>query len=370
VASIRLERVSKTYPNGHAALVDVDLEVADGELVVLVGPSGCGKSTALRVAAGLEAPSAGRVWIGGRDVTAVAAGERDVAMVFQSYALYPHKSVRQNLDFSMRMRRVPRAERERRIGRVAARLGLERILERRPAELSGGQRQRVALGRALVREPQAFLLDEPLSNLDARLRVDMRAELARLHRDLAATIVHVTHDQEEAMTLGERIVVLREGHIEQVGRPDELWRRPATEFVADFIGSPGMNWFDVRVEEVGEAVAIRADAFELRPDPAALAARPGPVRLGIRPHDLSIGDPGTGASNARVEVVQSVGGTRIVWALLEGGGRVCALDSGDRALASGAAVGLAFPCERLHLFDPGSHRRIEGPACIPGNATP
>jgi ABC-type sugar transport system ATPase subunit len=299
------------------------------------------------------------VWIGERDVTALAAGERDVAMVFQSYALYPSKSVRRNLEFPLRMRGVPREERERRIGRVATRLGIEGVLERRPAELSGGQRQRVALGRALVREPQAFLLDEPLSNLDARLRVDTRAELARLHRDLAATIVHVTHDQEEAMTLGDRIVVLREGHIEQVGRPDELWRRPATEFVADFIGSPGMNWFDVRVEDVGEAVAIRADAFELRPDPTALAVRPGPARLGIRPHDLSIVAPGSGAANARVEVVQSVGSTRIVWALLESGGRICALDSGNRALASGAAIGLALPCERLHLFDPVSRRRIE-----------
>jgi len=338
----------------------VDLEVADGELAVLVGPSGCGKSTALRVVAGLEAPSSGRVWIGGRDVTAVAPGERDVAMVFQSYALYPHKSVRQNLAFSLRMRGVPRAERERRIERVAARLGLDAILERRPAELSGGQRQRVALGRALVREPQAFLLDEPLSNLDAKLRVDTRAELARLHRDLAATIVHVTHDQEEAMTLGDRIVVLREGRVEQVGRPSELWERPATEFVADFIGSPGMNWFDARVEAAGGAVAIRADAFELHPDPGAPAPRPGPVRLGIRPHDLSFDEPGTGVARARVEVVQSVGSSRIVWALLESGGRVCVVDSGDRELASGTAVGLSFPCERLHLFDPGSRRRIEG----------
>jgi ABC-type sugar transport system ATPase subunit len=301
------------------------------------------------------------VWIGERDVTAVAAGERDVAMVFQSYALYPSKSVRRNLDFPLRMRGVPREERERRIRRVAARLGLETILERRPAELSGGQRQRVALGRALVREPQAFLLDEPLSNLDARLRVDTRAELARLHRDLAATIVHVTHDQEEAMTLGDRIVVLHEGRVEQVGRPDELWRRPATEFVADFIGSPGMNWFDAHVQESDGNVAIRARAFELSVD-GVLAARPGPVRLGVRPHDLSIVDPGAGAARARVEVVQSVGSGQIVWAVLEGGERICLVASGDRELESGSAIGLAFPCERLHLFDPGSRRRIVSPA--------
>jgi ABC-type sugar transport system ATPase subunit len=358
VASIRLERVSKTYPNGHAALVDVDLEVADGELVVLVGPSGCGKSTALRVVAGLEAPSAGRVWIGERDVTTLPAGERDVAMVFQSYALYPHKSVRRNLEFPLRMHGVPRAERERRIERVAARLGLKGSLERRPAELSGGQRQRVALGRALVREPRAFLLDEPLSNLDARLRVDTRAELARLHRDLAATIVHVTHDQEEAMTLGDRIVVLREGRVEQVGRPAELWERPATEFVADFVGSPGMNWFDARLESEDGAIVIRTVGFELRAPPGAFAARAGPARLGVRPHDVVLAEPGRGDADARVEVVQSIGSTRIVWALLEGGERVCALDSGDRELA-GATVGLTFPCEHLHLFDPASRGRIQ-----------
>jgi multiple sugar transport system ATP-binding protein len=318
------------------------------------------------VVAGLEAPSAGRVWIGDRDVTALPAGERDVAMVFQSYALYPHKSVRRNLEFPLRMRGVPRAERERLVERVAERLGLGAVLERRPAELSGGQRQRVALGRALVREPEAFLLDEPLSNLDARLRVDTRAELARLHRDLAATIVHVTHDQEEAMTLGDRIVVLRDGRVEQVGCPSDLWERPATEFVADFIGSPGMNWFDARVEEAGGALAIRADAFEVQP-PRALRGGAGPVRLGIRPHDLSIVEPGRGAMNARIEVAQSVGSTRIVWALLEDGGRVCAVASGECPFASGDAIGLSFPAERLHLFDRASGRRIESEVRGPAN---
>jgi ABC-type sugar transport system ATPase subunit len=361
LAGIRLEHVSKTYPNAHPALVDVDLEVLDGELLVLVGPSGCGKSTVLRIVAGLESPSSGRVCIAGRDVTELEPGKRDVAMVFQSYALYPHKNVRENLAFALRMRGVPSAERERRIDRVAERLGLLPLLERRPAQLSGGQRQRVALGRALVREPEAFLLDEPLSNLDARLRVDMRAELARLHRDLGATIVYVTHDQEEAMTLGDRIVVLREGRIEQVGRPGELWQKPATEFVADFIGSPGMNWFDALVEETRGAPVIRAGRFELRLPPTAVGVRRGPARLGIRPHDVSLVTPGRGHATARVEVVQSVGGSRIVWVLLEAE-RVCVVDAGERELASGAEVGLAFAPERLHLFDPGSGRRLDGNA--------
>jgi ABC-type sugar transport system ATPase subunit len=362
VAGIRLEHVSKTYPGGHPALVDVDLEVADGELLVLVGPSGCGKSTALRIVAGLESPSSGRVWIGGRDVTELAPGRRDVAMVFQSYALYPHKNVRENLAFALRVRGVPAAERTRRIERVAAQLGLLPILERRPAQLSGGQRQRVALGRALVREPRAFLLDEPLSNLDARLRLDTRAELARLHDDLAATIVYVTHDQEEAMTLGDRIAVLREGRIEQVGSPLELWQRPATEFVADFIGSPRMNWFDARVEEAGAAPMIHAGAFALPAPPLGPGSRRGPLRLGIRPHDVSLVEPGAGDALGRVEVVQSLGSGRLVWALLEGAARVCVVDAGEAPLASGAAVGLRFARERFHLFDPQSGARIGGAA--------
>jgi ABC-type sugar transport system ATPase subunit len=358
MASIRLDGVSKIYPGGHTALDAVDLEVPDGNLLVLVGPSGCGKSTALRVIAGLESPTRGRVFLGERDVTAVPPGERDVAMVFQSYALYPHKTVRENLAFGLRVRGVARAVREARVGVVARRLGLERLLERRPAQLSGGQRQRVALGRALAREPVAFLLDEPLSNLDARLRVETRRELARLHRDLGATLVHVTHDQEEAMTLGDRIAVLREGRVEQVGPPLDVYRRPATTFVAEFIGSPPINWFDARVDGAG---ALACDALRLRlPGIGGFA---GALRLGIRPQNLTLVAAGAGAP-ARVELVEPLGSARVVHALVEGAAApVAVLDSGDAPLATGDPVGLAVDPAQLHLFDPASGRRLGvGPA--------
>ncbi|RMD78569.1 MAG: ABC transporter ATP-binding protein, partial [Gammaproteobacteria bacterium] len=248
MAELALEGLGKVFPDGTAALRGVDLAVGEGELLVLVGPSGCGKSTLLRLVAGLERPSAGRVRIGGRDVTTLPPQRRDVAMVFQNYALYPHLSVAGNLAFPLRMRGVPRAQRRRRVAEVAALLGLEGLLERRPGELSGGQRQRVAMGRALVRRPQVLLLDEPLSNLDARLRVQLRAELAALQRRTGVTTLHVTHDQAEAMTLGHRVAVLRAGRLEQVGQPEALYREPATAFVAAFLGSPGMNLLAARLE--------------------------------------------------------------------------------------------------------------------------
>src|ERR671928_1553518 len=242
MASVRLERVQKTYPNGHVAAQGLDLEIADGEFMVLVGPSGCGKSTALRMIAGLETPTGGRIVIGDRDVTSLPPQERDIAMVFQSYALYPHMTVRENLAFGLRMRGASRTVIEQRVADAARALGLDGVLERKPSQLSGGQRQRVALGRAIVREPKVFLFDEPLSNLDAKLRVETRAELARLHRRLRATVVYVTHDQEEAMTLGSRVAVMRDGFLQQVAPPMELYRRPANRFVAGFVGSPAMNF--------------------------------------------------------------------------------------------------------------------------------
>src|SRR5262245_46252824 len=241
MAAIRLDQVEKVYSNGQVAARGLDLEAADGEFLVLVGPSGCGKSTALRMVAGLETPTRGRIVIGGRDVTSLPPQERDLAMVFQNYALYPHKTVRQNLEFGLRMRQTSAAVIAERVTRVAHSLGIESYLERRPSQLSGGQRQRVALGRAIVREPQAFLFDEPLSNLDARLRVETRAELARLHRRLGATMLYVTHDQEEAMTLGNRVAVLRDGRLEQVAPPMDIYRRPANRFVAGVMGPPAMN---------------------------------------------------------------------------------------------------------------------------------
>ena len=241
MAAIQLDGLAKTYPNGHVAVRHINLGIHEGECLVLVGPSGCGKSTLLRLIAGLEVPTAGRILIGGADVTGWPPQARDVAMVFQSYALYPHMSVRDNLAYGLKVRRTDRAIVVRQVAAVAEALGIEELLDRRPAQLSGGQRQRVALGRAMVRQPKAFLLDEPLSNLDPSLRAQARAELRRLHRSLRATIVYVTHDQEEAMTLGGRVAVMRDGAIEQVAPPLEVYAKPANTFVARFIGAPAMN---------------------------------------------------------------------------------------------------------------------------------
>jgi ABC-type sugar transport system ATPase subunit len=365
VASIRLEGLHKTYPNGHVAVAGVDLEVGHGEFLVLVGPSGCGKSTVLRLVAGLESPTRGRVVIAGADVTEQTPRERDVAMVFQSYALYPHMQVRENLAFGLRMRSVPRPEIRRRVEETAARLGLEDVLDRRPAELSGGQRQRVALGRALVRQPQAFLLDEPLSNLDAKLRVETRAELARLHRRLAATILYVTHDQEEAMTLGDRIAVMRGGRLEQIGAPLEVYRRPATVFVADFIGSPAMNWFEGHLRRDAGRTRVHCESFSVEP-PAGVEVNEGAhVRVGVRPHDLEIEEPGPAGLPAVVEVVQTLGSARIVHAAIgdgEAAQRVTALDTSERPFRVGQDIGLRMRSECIHLFDPATEHRLGRPA--------
>src|SRR5881227_3853179 len=249
MANITLENVSKIFPGGIVAVDDVTLEIADGEFVVLVGPSGCGKSTLLRMIAGLEEVSGGRISIGSEEVTDLAPRSRDIAMVFQSYALYPHMTVRQNIGYGLKVRRAAKDEARRRVADVARMLGLEQLLDRRPAHLSGGQRQRVAMGRAIVREPKAFLMDEPLSNLDAKLRVAMRAELARLHERLGVTTLYVTHDQVEAMTLGQRVAVLRDGQIQQVDTPQKLYAEPANLFVAAFMGSPSMNLVEAVVAD-------------------------------------------------------------------------------------------------------------------------
>jgi multiple sugar transport system ATP-binding protein len=281
MAEIVLENVTKVFSGDVVALDDVSLRIADGEFIALVGPSGCGKSTLLRALAGLEEVTSGSISIGGRDVTDLAPRHRDVAMVFQSYALYPHMSVRQNLGYGLKVRRMPKAEIRRRVEEVAELLGLAELLERRPAQLSGGQRQRVAMGRAIVRQPQAFLMDEPLSNLDAKLRVGMRASLAQLHGRLGVTTVYVTHDQVEAMTLGQRVAVMRDGRILQVDVPQRLYEQPRDLFVAGFIGSPAMNLVDATIE--GDEIVFgqfRATLNRLR-RPAADA--PARVVLGIRP---------------------------------------------------------------------------------------
>ena len=288
MAEIALENLAKVYPDGTPALSDLTLDVQDGELVVFVGPSGCGKTTALRMVAGLEDITSGVVRIGRRVVNRLPPKDRDVAMVFQNYALYPHMSAYDNMAFGLKMRSLPKAEIRRRVADAARVLGLEQVLKKKPRTLSGGQRQRVAMGRAIVREPQAFLMDEPLSNLDAKLRVEMRAEIARIQRDLHATTIYVTHDQVEAMTLGDRVVVLRDGYLQQVGAPKELYERPVNLFVAEFIGSPAMNL--VGADIVRDNGTLRAVfganslSLEARPELGPYAGRR--VILGIRPEDL------------------------------------------------------------------------------------
>jgi multiple sugar transport system ATP-binding protein len=293
VAEVVLARVGKVYPDGTRAVGDLNLNIADGEFLVLVGPSGCGKTTALRMVAGLEEISEGKVSVGGRVVNRVPSRDRDVAMVFQSYALYPHLSVRQNIGFGLTLRKLPKAEIRKRVDAAAKTLGLEEYLDRRPRNLSGGQRQRVAMGRAIVRAPQAFLMDEPLSNLDAKLRVQMRAEIARIQRDLGVTTIYVTHDQTEAMTLGDRVAVMKKGELQQVAPPQELYDRPANLFVAGFIGSPAMNLLkgelsgtddDLRLEIAGQELRVGAGVLEQRP---ALRDHIGrSVVVGIRPEDM------------------------------------------------------------------------------------
>ena len=282
MAEIELRNLTKVFSGDVVAIDDVSLSIGDGEFIALVGPSGCGKSTLLRAIAGLEEVTSGEISIGGRDVTDLAPRHRDIAMVFQSYALYPHMSVRQNLGYGLKVRRMPKAEIRERVDRIAELLGLDELLERKPAQLSGGQRQRVAMGRAIVREPQAFLMDEPLSNLDAKLRVGMRASLSQLHQRLGVTTVYVTHDQVEAMTLGQRVAVMKDGHILQVDTPQVLYEHPRDLFVAGFIGSPAMNLVEATVD--GAEVAFGQFRLPLdagrRPSPSGSGSR---VILGIRP---------------------------------------------------------------------------------------
>jgi multiple sugar transport system ATP-binding protein len=311
VAGIRVERLTKIYDEKVTAVDDVSLTVADGEFMVLVGPSGCGKSTLLRVIAGLEQVSRGRVLIGDDDVTGLDPADRDVAMVFQSYALYPHKSVRENLAFGLRRRRVASDEIRRRVDAMADMLGLGELLDRKPAALSGGQRQRVAMGRALVREPRTFLMDEPLSNLDAKLRTSMRGELARLHERLPTTTVYVTHDQVEAMTLGQRVAVLKDGRIQQCDAPQRLFDDPANLFVGAFIGSPAMNLVEATI--AGGHVHFGEQAIQLDGVDRRLG---GEVVLGIRPTSLSLPEPHVNADwprmTARVDIVEALGAERNV----------------------------------------------------------
>jgi multiple sugar transport system ATP-binding protein len=390
VANVVFDAVGKVYPDGTRAVTALDLEVADGEFLVLVGPSGCGKTTALRMLAGLEEISEGEIRIGDRVVNDVPSRDRDVAMVFQSYALYPHLSVRDNIAFGLKLRRTPKAELDKRVHSAAEVLGLGELLDRKPRNLSGGQRQRVAMGRAIVREPQAFLMDEPLSNLDAKLRVQMRAEIARLQRDLDVTTIYVTHDQTEAMTLGDRVAVMKRGVLQQVDEPQQLYDRPLNLFVAGFIGSPAMNMFQGRLEHRGDEIVLHVGSQELAVAPALLTHRPEVRRrigdnliFGIRPEDMedaALGPRRPGSTlKATADLVESMGSDVLVHLSVDAPPVVTddtkelAEDAGTHDLAptevlnralfvarfsprttvrEGEAVELVVDTERLHVFDP------------------
>jgi multiple sugar transport system ATP-binding protein len=363
MTAVALENVVKTYDGGRVAVAGASFGVGDGELVVLLGPSGCGKSTLLRIIAGLESPTSGTVRIGDRIVNDVAPKDRDVAMVFQSYALYPHMTVAENLGFSLQLRGLSADRRSARVRDVAELLGLEALLDRLPRQLSGGQRQRVALGRALVREPQVFLLDEPLSNLDARLRLAMRTEIARLHRKLRATMIYVTHDQVEAMTLAQRIVVLNGGEIQQIGPPMSVYGQPANVFVAGFVGSPAMNFLRGRlVREDGLQLDLGFGKLPLG-EPAGLAVRQGAaIVAGLRPEDLHVlaeGEcpAGRACLGAVVELIEPVGNETFLH--VRAGETALVLRMPPRTLpAAGGRVTLGLAPERLHLFDARTGSRL------------
>jgi len=365
MAAVGLEGIAKTYEGGRVAVAGATFEVGDAELVVLLGPSGCGKSTLLRIIAGLETPTAGTVRIGGRVVNDLAPKDRDVAMVFQTYALYPHMTVAENLGFSLELRGSSRAERAARVREVAEMLGLEGDLERLPRQLSGGQRQRVALGRALVREPQVFLLDEPLSNLDARLRLAMRTEIARLHRRLRTTMIYVTHDQVEAMTLGQRIVVLNGGEIQQIDTPMRIYERPANLFVAGFVGTPPMNLLRARLlRQPGAQLDVGFVRVPLDAAQSSRLAVPdgAEVVAGLRPEDLHLRAAGAppGAEpvvTAAVELIEPVGNETFL-TVRAGDVELVLRTPLQRLPQLGAPVTLTFTAERLHLFDAHSGGRL------------
>src|SRR5690348_1432907 len=354
MAAVRLDQLRKVYPNGHVGVADASFEIADGELLVLVGPSGCGKTTLLRMIAGLESISGGTLSIDGRVVNEVAPKDRDIAMVFQNYALYPHMTVAENLGFGLKLRGHKQADIDRRVAAAAKTLELEARLASRPAALSGGQRQRVALGRALVRDPRVFLLDEPLSNLDAKLRLSMRVEIARLHRQLKATMIYVTHDQVEAMTLGQRIVVLDGGVIQQIDTPMALYEKPANLFVAGFIGSPAMNLIRGTLRRQGTwrlAGAYGEWALgDTLADPAWQAWIDREVVLGVRPEHLQPRDAGEAALHARLEVLEPVGNETFL-NLRCGELVLISRVAPDTLPEPGNLVPLGLAHRHLHLFD-------------------
>jgi multiple sugar transport system ATP-binding protein len=353
--TITLESVTKHFPGGVVAVNDLSLEVEPGEFLVLVGPSGCGKTTALRMVAGLEPVTSGQIRINDRLVTTLPPRDRDIAMVFQNYALYAHMTVRGNMAFGLKMARMKKPEIRRRVDEAAAMLGLVELLDRKPRQLSGGQRQRVAMGRAIVREPAAFLMDEPLSNLDAKLRVEMRGEIIRVQRRIAAPTLYVTHDQTEAMTMGDRVAILRDGVLQQLGTPDEIYDRPVNRFVAGFIGSPSMNLITARLD--GSSVAFGGSRLQLPAGPALAAYRGKEIVLGIRPEDI------TAAADGPLELttdrVESLGSELVAY-LDSGvaGVQITARLERRAGLEQGRPVRLAVDLERLYFFDPVSGEAV------------
>ncbi len=383
MASVQLDNVRKVYDGEFEAVRGASFEVADGEFVVFVGPSGCGKSTLLRMIAGLEEITSGTLRIGERVVNDLAPKDRDVAMVFQSYALYPHLTVRENMGFGLKVRKYPKAEIAQRVEEAAEILGVGAVLDRKPKALSGGQRQRVAVGRAIVRKPAVFLFDEPLSNLDAKLRVQMRTEISKLHRRLQATMVYVTHDQVEAMTMGDRIVVLKDGVVQQIDTPLRLYDHPANAFVAGFIGSPAMNFVDGALEQAAAGLVFRArgDAFTVpvpEPQAAALRGHAGkPVTLGVRPEDLYVAGPDgatarldspSAAATWQLDVLEPMGNEVVLYASLgfNGSGHAVVARVAPQPLPQpGAPIALALDLGKLHFFD---HETEETLADLPATA--
>ncbi len=362
MSTLQLRRVNKAFDTTHV-IHDVDLAIADGEFVVFVGPSGCGKSTLLRMIAGLEKVTSGDIVLDGEVVNEITAADRGLAMVFQSYALYPHMSVYQNMAFGLENSRMPKPEIETRVGQAARMLQIEELLHRKPRQLSGGQRQRVAIGRAIVRQPKIFLFDEPLSNLDAELRVQMRSELTRLHGRLQSTMIYVTHDQIEAMTMADKIVVLREGHVEQVGAPLELYNNPANRFVAGFIGSPRMNFFDGRVNGIeGDGVILDiAGVGEVKSATAGNSIAPGEeVYLGIRPEHIEARPNGVNLAEVKVNFTEQLGSNSYLYCELPTHADMTIHMPGQTTLREQDVVKVCFPPDRCHVF-----RKDQSEAALP-----
>ena len=373
MSTVSLKNIYKIYDNSVTAVSDFNLEIADKEFIVLVGPSGCGKSTTLRMVAGLEEISKGELYIDGKLVNDVEPKDRDIAMVFQSYALYPHMTVRENMEFPLKLKKVPKEEIQQRVDQAAEILGITQYLDRKPKALSGGQRQRVAIGRAIVREPKVLLMDEPLSNLDAKLRNQMRAEIIKLRQRINTTFVYVTHDQTEAMTLGDRIVIMKDGFVQQIGTPQEVFEKPINIFVAGFIGTPQMNFFNARLEKKGGdySVEYAGASFPLDGEMSAKLAGKGQqsadVILGVRPEHIAVQkDPSASAIEASIEVSELMGSELYLHATVEGGGQEVVIRTPTVELPAeyrggvpyGTKLRFTFSPSLIHLFDPGSEKSL------------